>query len=131
MKPYRSSFLKSFQFAISGLKYLFVKERNARVHAVAAFLAISAGFIFDVSEMEWVTIFICIGIVFLTEIFNTAIEELCDKIQPELDPKIKVIKDLSAGAVLIAAILSLVCGLIIFIPRIYQLIENYHNAVNG
>lgn len=124
MKPYRSSFLKSFQFAFSGLKYLFVKERNARFHAVAAFLAISAGLIFDVSGMEWVTILICIAIVLLTEIINTAIEKLCDKIQPEMDPQIKAIKDLSAGAVLIAAITAFVCGLIIFIPRIYQLIEN-------
>lgn len=116
----RSRFL-SFKFAIKGLTSLFKNEHNARVHLIAAIVAISLGIILNISTLEWSILIIVIGIVFLSELLNTAIETLSDFVQPEQDEKIRIIKDYSAAAVLVSAIISLTAGAIIFIPKIFSL----------
>lgn len=71
------------------------------------------------TRLEWIFLLVVIGLVWVAEIFNTAVEELVDLISPQQNPSAKVIKDLSAGAVLVSAILSVLVGVLIFGPRIW------------
>lgn len=112
--------IRSFRYAIDGLLWLFRNEGNAKVHMVATVLVVAAGFIFKVSAMEWVAILLCIGVVISAEGINTAVEKLCDKVSPEKDNLIKIAKDVSAGAVLILAIISVIIAILIFIPKFSQ-----------
>ncbi|MBP9887507.1 MAG: diacylglycerol kinase family protein [Leptospiraceae bacterium] len=112
--------LKSFTFALNGLKILILEEHNARIHLVAAILVIISGILLKISNAEWVAVTFSIGLVFALETINSAIENLADFVSPEKNDQIKKVKDLSAGAVLIGAIAALVNGLIIFIPKIFS-----------
>jgi diacylglycerol kinase len=112
-----NSFFKSFQVAVQGIVFAW-EGRNFRLQVSAAISAVLLALLLEISTVEWIIILFCIGLVLSLEIMNTSIEKLCDFVQPELDPRIKVIKDLSAGAVLIVAIASAIIGAIIFLPRI-------------
>ncbi|MCK5857491.1 MAG: diacylglycerol kinase family protein [Bacteroidales bacterium] len=92
------------------------KQYNFYIHISLAIIAIALGFYFDINSNEFLWIITAIGLVLSAEIFNTAIEKLTDLVQPKHDPRAGIIKDLSAGAVLILAITALIIGLIIFIP---------------
>lgn len=114
--------IKSFAYAFNGLWILIRDEHNARIHLFIAILTIFAGFYFSISYIEWLILLLTIGFVFVAEFFNSAIEALADKISEEEDPNIKKSKDLAAGGVLFAAIISVIVGLIIFGPKILDLI---------
>lgn len=121
MKNTKFSFLKriqSFAFAFNGLKILFRTEHNARIHLTAAVVVIGASAYFELHALEWVAIIFAIGFVISTEIINTAIEQLADFWTTEQNAQIKIIKDLSAAAVLVSALTALTIGLIIFLPKI-------------
>jgi len=111
--------LLSFKFAFRGLFFLFKDQPNAWIHLVAAIGVIIAGIFFRLSNSEWMFISLAIGFVFSTELANSAIEELVNKVSPEQNPVAGKIKDLAAGAVLLAAITALVIGLVIFIPKLF------------
>lgn len=110
--------LRSFRYAFKGVVALFAKEHNARIHAVAAVCAVAAGFIFDISNMEWIAVVIAIGMVMAAEAFNTAIEYLADFVSPGHNEYIGKAKDVAAGAVLILALCAVVIAIVIFIPKI-------------
>mgnify|MGYP000577117676 CR=1 FL=1 len=115
--------IRSFSFAIQGIKTLFRDEDNAKVHVLTAVIVIIGGLYFDISSVEWMLITVAIGFVLVTEIVNTALENICDYLTEETDPLIKRIKDLSAGAVLISALTAIIIGLMVFIPKIFGLLE--------
>ena len=117
-----SAFFKSFVYAWKGIRIAF-GQRNMRVHALCAALAIAGGFLFRISTTEWCIVLLCIGLVMSLETLNTAIEYLVDLISPNYHEKAGKIKDLAAGAVLIAAIVSLVAGLLIFGKYILALLH--------
>lgn len=114
--------IKSFKHAINGLKILFREEHNARVHLFVAVLVVIAGFVFEISITEWMMITFAIGLVITTEIFNSTIEKTADFVSPERNEKIKVIKDLAAGAVLVSTITAVIIGLFIFLPKLLQIL---------
>lgn len=91
---------------------------------VAMILVITFGILLKIEILEWILIAIVVGLVLITELLNTAIEKLSDIVDPEWNTKIGDVKDYSAGAVLISAIISLIVGGLIFIPRIVDLIKN-------
>ena len=111
--------LRSFKFAFRGVGVLFREEHNAWVHLIAAVLAIAAGFIFRISLLEWALVAFAIGLVFAAEVFNSALERVCDIVQPAQDKRIGDIKDLCAAAVLLCAIAAAAIGLLIFLPKIF------------
>jgi diacylglycerol kinase (ATP) len=117
-----ASRIKSFVYAFDGLKYLFRYEHNTRIHLAAAILAVIAGFIFHLGKTEWCLIILCIATVFFSEIINTAIEILCNVVQPSYHEKIKVVKDICAAGVTIAALMAAVIGCIIFLPKIISVL---------
>jgi diacylglycerol kinase len=110
--------LKSFRFAFAGLSTFFFAEHNARVHAAATAAVIILGFLFNISNAEWLIVIIVTAMVWAAEIFNTVVEKIMDHVTPGYHPQVKIIKDLSAAAVLVTAIAALIAGLIIFIPKI-------------
>ncbi len=113
--------LSSFKYAFTGLKQLILTERNAKVHVMAAILAIALGLWLKLSATEWCLIILCVISVLGMEGVNTCVELLADFIHPEKHDKIKIIKDIAAGAVLIAASGTAIIGLIIFTPKLIAL----------
>jgi len=114
--------MKSFKHAFNGLVKVFNSETNFRIHIIAVIIVSTAGCFFTVSSNEWLVIIMTFIIVTVTEIINTAIEKLCDFVSPQHNEKIKIIKDISAGAVLITAIGAVTVGVIIFLPKVLNLI---------
>lgn len=113
-------FFRSFQFAARGIVDLFRFENNAKIHLLAAAVAIGAGSWLGLSAMEWAMIATQMGLVMATEAFNTALEKMADRVTTERDPLIKAAKDLASGAVLIVALTALVVGLLIFVPKLLK-----------
>jgi diacylglycerol kinase len=118
----RSGFIKSAGFAFHGIKQFFKSERNGRIQAVIAVAVILSGILFSISMIEWLIVILFIALVLSMEMLNSALEKLSDKVNPNIDPEIKVIKDMAAGAVLWCAFISAVAGLIIFVPKFIELI---------
>lgn len=112
---------KSAKYALDGLKVLFSEEHNSRIHTVITILVVAAGFLLKISNTEWLVICILVALVFGLEIMNSAIENICDFITPQKNESIKKIKDLAAAAVFVASVISVICGAIIFIPKICDL----------
>jgi len=113
--------LKSFRHAFSGISSLLKNEHNSRIHLPAAIIAVAAGIILKISLPEWCLLVVCIGLVFISELLNTSIETIGDAIDAEWNEKIRKAKDYSAAAVLISAIISVIAGGLIFIPRLLNL----------
>jgi diacylglycerol kinase (ATP) len=111
--------LKTFKYALNGIAKAFATQRNMQIHGVALIVVIVAGFYFHISLNEWIAVILCSAFVFSAEIMNTAIEEMVNFISPEKNPKAGLIKDLSAGAVLITAIAAVIVAAIIFVPKIF------------
>ncbi len=118
-------FLKSFSNAANGIVYLFKSQPNARIELVIAIFVIIAGFIFRISNSEWLIILLCIALVLGLEGINTAIELLTDKVHPNFDLEIGKVKDVAAGAALIVSIVAAIIGFIIFVPKFIILFTNY------
>lgn len=115
--------LQAFGNAFSGMRQLLTHEIHMRIHTLAAILCLAATWWLEISGWQFLVVLLCIVLVMVTEIINTAIEKLCDMVQPELDIRIKYIKDIASAAVLLSAIFALVCGSIIFLPA---LVNKYH-----
>jgi len=113
--------LKSFTYAIAGI-ISGCTERNMRVHCVATVLVVFLGFLFQISQSEWLWVLLMIGLVLAAELMNTAVEEMCNSMRDELGlpyASSKRPRDLAAGAVLVLAILAAVSGYIIFMPKVW------------
>ena len=113
--------IKSFGYAFAGLRVLFREEHNARIHAVAAVLAVGAGFVFGITPGEWTAV--VIAMVLAAEAVNSAIERTADFVKAERDDRKRDIKDLAAGAVLLCAIGAAVVGVIVFLPYLITFIN--------
>lgn len=114
--------IKSFGFAFTGLYELVKSEPNARIHLAATICAVLAGLLLRISNAEWCIISIAVALVWAAEAFNTVIEKLVDHLFPEYHETARITKDISAGAVLVCAIAALICGLIIFLPKLFLII---------
>ena len=110
--------MHSFQYAINGLKEFISSEHHARIHILLMLAAIAFGLLLKINNTEWLMLIVVISMVFISEMINTSIEKICNYIQPEIHPDIKIIKDISAGAVMIASLGALIIGCIIFLPNI-------------
>lgn len=114
--------INSFKYAGTGIKSSIKSERNLKIHIIIMFLVIISGIIFKISLIEWLICLILFGLVISAELFNTAIEITLDLITTEINPQVKKAKDIAAGAVLITAISSALIGLLIFIPKLINII---------
>lgn len=117
----RFSFAHAFSCARAGLRYAVLSQRNFKVHAFFALIAIICGFIFQISIPEWLAIVLCILAVISFELINTAVESVVDLVSPEWAELAMRAKDCAAASVYVAAIGSVVVAALIFIPRILAL----------
>ena len=117
--------IRSFGFAFKGLAYATKSQLNFRIHLFASVIAIVLGFTLNVTTTEWLWISLSIAIVLLTELINTGIETLTDLVSPDYNEKAGHVKDICAGAVVVAACFALITGIIIFLPKI---IFVFHHA---
>ena len=118
-----AKFIRGFGYAFSGLWYALRTQRNMRVHASIALLALLVGLLLRISPVEFAVIFLAVLAVLTAEMFNTVLEICVDLASPAYHPLAKIAKDVAAGAVLMSAILSVIIGLCIFSPHIFALLH--------
>src|ERR1700748_1129631 len=116
--------IRSFGYAFKGVAHATATQLNFRIHLCATVLAILLGWLLHISQNEWLWIALSITLVLVTELFNTMIEALTDLVSPGYNEKAGHVKDMSAGAVVIAAIFAFVTGLLIFLPKLLLLINH-------
>ena len=119
-KQKKDPLYKSFGYAFAGIFAVETKERNMKIHCVAAVLVVIAGVILKISAIEWCICLTLFGLVMALEMVNTAVEAVVDLVTEERKPLAKLAKDAAAGAVLIAAIMAAIAGMIIFIPKLLE-----------
>ena len=116
--------LKGIIIAINGMFFLLKNEEAIKVQSFVFLIVIALGFYFEITTKEWIIHIILIGFILTTEALNTVAEKICDLINPKYDERIKLIKDISAGAVSFAVLSSLIILVIIYFPYIKQLINS-------
>ena len=109
------------QFALQGWASFFTRETHAQIQAVVAVIVVVAAWLLHISALEWIVVLLCIGWVLSLEMVNTAIEKLADQTHPERHPAIGLVKDIAAGAVLWASVISVIIGVLIFWPYLKAL----------
>jgi len=114
--------INSFKYASEGIKQSYKGEQNLKIHTFMAILVIVFGFFLKINYFEWIVCLLLIGLVLMTEFFNTAIEYVVDLASPRIHPLAKAAKDTASAGVLIMAIISAVIGLLIFIPKLIEFI---------
>ena len=103
-----------FVVAIEGICHAIRTESHLRFHLVACFYVVFFGFFYSLSRVEWGIALLCASSVIGFELINTAVESLCDFVQPSFHPLIKITKDISSGCVLVSAVFAFANGIIIF-----------------
>jgi diacylglycerol kinase len=110
--------LLKFRYAFNGLMVAFRTQSSFRIHAITAGIVILAGLLLHIGLVDWILVSTAIMFVIVTELLNTSIEHVCNYIQPRYHKIIKIIKDVAAGAVLVAVLNAVVVGCLVFIPAI-------------
>ena len=117
IKPTR--LLKSFRYAIKGFLKTFKEEQNLKIQSLTALVVVGAGLYFGITKTEWLFLIFVIGLVMLMELANSAVERIADVLKPRISDYVKEIKDIMAAAVMLASLVSVIIGLIIFWPYVF------------
>jgi diacylglycerol kinase len=112
--------LASFAHALAGLGQVMLREPNARIHLALTITALGASALLGLSRDDWRWILAMIALVWIAEILNTALETLCDTLHPAEAEGIRIVKDLAAGGVLVAACVAAAVGVLTFWPYLFQ-----------
>jgi diacylglycerol kinase (ATP) len=130
-QPSKATFFQSFQklirsfgYAFNGIKHATLTELNFRIHLVATLLTVLAGYALHIDYHEWLWVGLCITLVLVTELLNTAIERLTDLVSPNYHPIAGHVKDIAAGAVTVMTLFALITGCVIFLPKLIKLIHH-------
>jgi len=120
-KPHVPSrnFKDSFLSSVVGILEIFKTQRNARIILAVAIIVVIIGLSFQITLVEMAILILTIGLVFVSEVFNTMTEEILDIISPQYNHKARIIKDIAAGAVLVSCLISMAVGCLIFLKRIF------------
>ncbi|HLQ74042.1 MAG TPA: diacylglycerol kinase family protein [Bacillota bacterium] len=108
-----------FKYAWNGIKEVLKTERNMRIHVTLFTIILIASIILRISTVEWLFVLSVSALVLTTEMINSVIERITDYLFPHSDERAKHMKDIAAGAVLIAAVFAAIVGLIIFLPKVF------------
>ena len=117
------NFFEAFKNALNGIIYIIKKERNIKIELFFALLAIIFSIILKISLVEMEVIVLIISLVFFSEFINTSLEIAIDLYTQEYNEKVKIAKDISAGAVLLVSIASVIIGFLIFLPKILKIMK--------
>ena len=119
-KRYLKTRLQSIRYALDGIKYILETQQNARIHLLFTLAVFILGFLLGITRMEWIALALTVGLVWAAELFNTAVEVMVDWISPEKHIAVKICKDISAGSVLVTAFISILVGILIFGPPLWN-----------
>lgn len=122
-KTGKNPLYKSFGYAFEGIFAGIRGERNMKIHCFAAVCVIVAGVLFHISVTEWCICLVLFGLILSLELVNTAIEAVVDLVTEDKKPLAKLAKDTAAGAVLIAAVMAAMAGLLIFVPKLVSFLK--------
>lgn len=122
-KTGKNPLYKSFGYAFEGIFTGIRGERNMKIHCFAAMCVIVAGVLFHISVTEWCICLVLFGLILSLELVNTAIEAVVDLVTEDKKPLAKLAKDTAAGAVLIAAVMAAMAGLLIFVPKLVSFLK--------
>jgi diacylglycerol kinase len=122
-KSFALTRIQAIKVALEGIKHVMTTQPNARIHAGFTLAVFFVAGLLKLPRLEWVILLLTVGLVWAAEVFNTAIEIAVDVVSPNYDPKAKIIKDISAGAVLISVLVSILVGLFIFGPYLWNWIK--------
>ena len=123
MKKRKNPITESFRYAFEGIWTGICNERNMKIHCLAIIFVTLAGTLFQITATQWCICLLLFALVAALELVNTAIEAVVDLVTEEKKPLAKIAKDTAAGAVLFAAIISVIIGCIIFLPYVLELLE--------
>ena len=107
-----------------GLIYALHTQRNLQVHLTATLLASGLSLYLQISRLEWILLLLTFALVWMAEMVNTALEATLDHLAPEIHPQVKIAKDVAAGAVLVAALFSVLIGILLWGPRLLNLVKS-------
>ncbi|MEI6683196.1 MAG: diacylglycerol kinase family protein [Bacteroidota bacterium] len=113
--------LRSFIYAINGLKFTVRSQQNFRIHLAAMILVVMAGLVTHLCATEWCILILVFGLVISMEAMNTAIEQLVDLVSPDYRKQAGIVKDVAAAAVLVTAIAAVIIGIILFLPKLISI----------
>lgn len=122
------SMADAFSCASCGVRQAFLSQRNFKIHAAFAALAVLLGFLLQIPQPSWLAVVLCIIAVFSLEMLNTAVESIVDLASPEWNRLAMVAKDCAAGSVFVAAIGSLVVAAIVYIPPLVAILASAFGA---
>lgn len=117
-----AKFIRSVGYALSGIWYAIQTQRHMRIHVTFAVLVCGLGAVLPISRIEWAVLLLTIAVVIAAEMVNTAVEQAVDIVSPNLHPLAKAAKDVAAGAVLTAAFMAVIIGLLILGPPLWHLL---------
>jgi diacylglycerol kinase (ATP) len=129
--PERRNLLSSFNWAFEGIVHALRRERNMQIHFAIAALVLVGAMFFSLSRMEVVALLVAISFVLITEMLNTAVENVIDLITAEDDPRAKIAKDVSAGAVLVAAVNAIAVAYLVFYDKLTSVPYTLLSKVRG
>ena len=118
----KEKFTKSVGHALDGIEYGISHERNLKIEIFMGIVASILGFFLKISIIEWVVVILLIAIILALELINTAIERTVDLVTKEYRELAKVSKDMAAGAVLVVSMFSVIIGILIYLPKIIEII---------
>lgn len=119
----KPSFYKSLRFAFKGLIWMIKNERNFQLEMLGFGLNIFLIFLLKLNRLDSIFILILCGFVLVSEILNTAIEKFCDFVEPNFNLKIGIIKDISAGAVLLSTFFAVIIGIFVYWPYLENMLS--------
>ena len=125
MKPKsldKKKLINSFKYALNGIRQCINNEQNMFIHFTVATIVVIGAVIFQISVIEWMLCLVMIALVFAAELINTSIESLCDLVSKEENKYVKTAKDTAAGAVLVFSFAAFLIGLMVFLPKILEVI---------
>lgn len=115
-------FINSFKYSFQGLAYAFKYEQSMTIHVIVCITVIALGLLLKINIFEWLVCFILFGLVIATELINSAIEAIVDLISPNKNELAKIAKDTASAAVFVFALVAATSGIIIFLPKIINLL---------
>jgi undecaprenol kinase len=117
-------FIKSMKHATGGIGVVFRSEQSFRIQIVVSIIVLVFGAYVQVSLFEWILLVLLIGSVLVLELINSIFERIVDAFKPRIHPIVKDIKDIMAGAVLIASVIAAIVGVMIFYPYVLKLVSS-------
>ena len=114
-------FLLSFKYSVEGLVYSYKNEQSMLIHFIVTVIAILLGFLFDITKTEWILIFLSLSVILVAELFNTAIEAICDMVTLEINPLAKIAKDCGSAATFVVSGVGFIVCAVIMLPYVIKL----------